>query len=974
MKTENKIIFLSIFLGLFLGLFDSLLDYFVFYKKPFLDLMLFDVPAAEISMRLIILSICTAFGFVVSRVFLRRRKAEEALHESEEKYRTLIENAVEAILVAQDGVFVFTNPKGEELFGRSQEELASRSLTYFIHEEDREMVGGRHERRLRGEVPPQVYPFRIMDKNRHIKWVELKVVLFSWEERPATLCFMTDITGQKRAQESLKESEERYRNLVELSPEAIFVHQEGQIKYINREGTRIFGAVNPRELIGKLVMELIHPDYHEVVKARVEQVYSTRKTLPRAELKYVRIDKQVIDVEARGTDIDYLGKPATLSVIRDITNEKRKEKELKESEERYRLLIESADLSGQAIIIHQDRGEVEAVCVFSNRTAVSITGYTQEELDNLSWMDILHPQDRDAALKRYRIRLSGKDIPDLFEASIIRKDGKEVPIELSSTISEFQGNSALVTFFKDITDRRQVEEALRKSEERYRELVENAVMGFYQIEKQGKYQMVNRRMAEIFGYASPQEFMEDIDNVSALYVHPDERSKILQQIDDKGSLEGVEVEFKKKTGENIWVKLNTRATSDKDGGVIYEGTLEDITERKQMEEERKKLEDQLQQAYKMEAIGTLAGGIAHDFNNILTPIIVQSELALMDIDEKNPIRFNLQEVMKAGLRAKDLVKQILTFSRQSEQQPIPLRITPIIKEAIKLLRASLPTTIEIQLNLEKDEDTVIADPTQIHQVLMNLCTNAAHAMRDKGGNLNVSLNKVELDSEYTSRYTELEPGPYTKLAVSDSGHGISPEVIDRIFDPFFTTKDRSEGTGMGLAVVHGIIKGYGGEITVESEPGKGATFNVFIPRVKTVAADEPEITTELPVGNERVLVIDDEQGMVETLCRMLDRLGYQTTKRASSVEALELFKAGPDRFDLVITDQTMPNITGMELAKTFMDIRPDMPIILCTGFSEKVNEDSAKAMGISAFILKPIVMRDIAHTIRQVLDPAVSKR
>lgn len=568
--------------------------------------------------------------------------------------------------------------------------------------------------------------------------------------------------------------------------------------------------------------------------------------------------------------------------------------------------------------------------------------------------------------------MSGEDIPGLFELSIIRKDGSEIPIEVSSIRSEFQGASALVIIFRDITDRKQMEEALRKSEERYRELVENAVMGFYQIEKQGKYRMVNRRMAEMFGYASPKEFVEDIDNAIELFAHPEERPKILQHIDDKGFMEGIEIEFKKKTGESIWVKSNARATTDKDGGVIYEGTMEDITERKQMEEERKKLEDQLQQAYKMEAIGTLAGGIAHDFNNILTPIIVQSELALMDIDEKSPIRFNLQEVMKAGLRAKDLVKQILTFSRQSDQQPIPLRMTPIIKEAIKLLRASLPTTIEMQINLEKDEDTVIADPTQIHQVLMNLCTNAAHAMRDKGGNLNVSLNKVALDSEYTSRYTDLEPGPYTKLAVSDSGHGIPPEVMDRIFDPFFTTKDRSEGTGMGLAVVHGIIKSYGGEITVESEPGKGTTFNVFIPRVKTVAADEPEFTTELPAGNERVLVIDDEQGMVETLCRMLDRLGYQTTKRTSSVEALELFKAEPDRFDLVITDQTMPNITGMELAKTFMDIRPDMPIILCTGFSEKVNEDSAKAMGISAFVLKPIVMRDIAQTIRQILDPTPS--
>jgi two-component system, cell cycle sensor histidine kinase and response regulator CckA len=517
-------------------------------------------------------------------------------------------------------------------------------------------------------------------------------------------------------------------------------------------------------------------------------------------------------------------------------------------------------------------------------------------------------------------------------------------------------------------ERMHAEKALRESEERYRVLVEDSVMGFYQVEKQGGYRLVNRRMADILGYASPEEFLADIDNAAKLYARPEERFSILQQVDDKGFVEGVELEFKKKTGGTGWVKINTRLTTDRDGTAIYEGTLEDITGQKLMEAEHKRWEDQLQQASKMEAIGTLAGGIAHDFNNILTPIIIQSELALMDVEDDNPVWFSLQEVKKAGHRAKDLVKQILTFSRQTEQQPVPLRATPIIKEAIKLLRSSLPATVDIRLDIQGGEDTIMADPTQIHQVLMNLCTNAAHAMKEKGGILNIALCALGENPGITDRYPGLGPGPYLKLTVSDTGHGIPAELRDRIFDPFFTTKGRAEGTGMGLAVVHGIVKGYGGEISVESEPGKGAAFNVFIPQVKVPVSDESGIAEIIPHGVERVLIVDDEKIMVDTLQSLLNRLGYKTASRTSSLETLELFRKKPGHFDLVITDMTMPNMTGDELAEKILEIRPDIPIIICTGFSERIDGETAKQNGIKALVMKPIVVRDIAHTIRKVLD------
>lgn len=393
----------------------------------------------------------------------------------------------------------------------------------------------------------------------------------------------------------------------------------------------------------------------------------------------------------------------------------------------------------------------------------------------------------------------------------------------------------------------------------------------------------------------------------------------------------------------------------------YTHTLKDVTV-------SKRLEAQLQQAQKMEAIGTLAGGIAHDFNNILMPIISYTEMALLQLADDSSMRFNLEQVVKAGLRARDLVQQILTFSRQSDQQRIPLNVVPIVKEALKLLRASLPKTIEIRQNIKADSGTVMASPTQIHQVLMNLCTNSGHAMREKGGVLEVTLIDVDLDSYAAAQYPDLVPGAYVKLTVSDTGHGMSREVKERIFDPFFTTKELGEGTGMGLSVVHGIVKNYGGAITVYSETGKGTTFNLFFPRIDIGDQLQAEPTEAIPAGNERILVVDDEAAITDSLRQILESIGYNVETRTSSLEALEVFRARYDNFDLVITDQTMPNMTGEILAKELMAIRSDIPIILCTGFSEIISEAKSKAIGIREFVMKPIIINELAKSVRKVLD------
>ncbi len=369
----------------------------------------------------------------------------------------------------------------------------------------------------------------------------------------------------------------------------------------------------------------------------------------------------------------------------------------------------------------------------------------------------------------------------------------------------------------------------------------------------------------------------------------------------------------------------------------------------------------------MEAIGTLAGGIAHDFNNILSAVMGFTELAMYQVEKGTSTQDDLQEVLKASVRARDLVKQILTFSRQAEYEQKPIQVKLIVKEALKLLRASLPATIEIRGNIQSDS-LVMGDPTQIHQIMMNLCTNAQHAMQAKGGVLEVSLTDEELDLASAAGYPDLNPGHYLQLTVSDTGHGMRPEIVEQIFDPFFTTKGPGEGTGLGLSVVHGIVKSHGGDIHAYSEPGKGTTFKVFFPAVERLKEQEPREERPVQVGTEHILFIDDEPSLAKMGHQILESLGYKVTSRTSSVEALQLFWVKPNNFDLVITDMTMPNMTGHDLAREIIHIRPDIPIILCTGFSSSINEEKALAMGIRAFVMKPILRRTIAETIRMVLD------
>jgi signal transduction histidine kinase/ActR/RegA family two-component response regulator len=385
--------------------------------------------------------------------------------------------------------------------------------------------------------------------------------------------------------------------------------------------------------------------------------------------------------------------------------------------------------------------------------------------------------------------------------------------------------------------------------------------------------------------------------------------------------------------------------------------------------ERKRMEQELIQAHKMEAIGTLAGGIAHDFNNILSAIISYAEIGLykQNIDDAKR-KYSFEQILQAGSRARDLVKQILTFSRQREQERVSVKTSVIIKEALKMLSATLPKNISIRQNITADSDMVLADPIQIHQILINLCTNAAHAMQEKGGVLEVSLHEVYIDPQTETKVSDLPAGEYLEISVSDTGTGIEASVIERIFDPYFTTKQPGKGTGMGLSVVHGIARSHGGTITVDGAVGKGTTFHVYLPKLEGELTSTTEKEIPIPSGHESILFVDDEEALVDVGKEMMEEFGYKVVTCTDATEALKVFRAEPEKFDLVITDKSMPHMSGFELAEELFRIRSDTSVILLTGFSDTADMEKAKAEGFKDLVMKPLVMREMAETIRRVLD------
>jgi PAS domain S-box-containing protein len=516
---------------------------------------------------------------------------------------------------------------------------------------------------------------------------------------------------------------------------------------------------------------------------------------------------------------------------------------------------------------------------------------------------------------------------------------------------------------KMIAERKRAEEALKDEATWRRILIGESRDGIVVLDQNGKVYDANRRYAEMIGYSMEEVMQLHVWDWDTQWTR-EQLLEMIERVDEAG--DRFETRHRRKDGTFYDVEISTNG-SVFGGQKLVLCVCRDITERKRAEEERLRLEQDLRQAQKLESIGNLAGGIAHDFNNILSSIIGYTELALDDVEKGTSLEDQLQEVYKAGKRARDLVKQILAFARQSDEEKRPIQVVTIAEEALKLIRSTIPTTIEIKQNMESNS-LIMGNASQVHQLFMNLCTNAAQAMEDAGGILEVTLKDVELDNKSSLTQFGLKPGKYLKATISDNGPGIASDVIDSIFEPYFTTKGVGEGTGMGLAMVHGIVEAYGGKIAVDSELGKGSVFSIYLPITKKREDYRPYEEEKLPSGTERILFVDDELPIAKMGSEILGRLGYQVTVCTSSVEALELFRSKPNDFDLVITDMTMPNMTGDALAMELIAFRSDTPVILCTGYSKKITDEKAAKIGIRAFAYKPIIKADLAKTVRKVLD------
>ena len=513
---------------------------------------------------------------------------------------------------------------------------------------------------------------------------------------------------------------------------------------------------------------------------------------------------------------------------------------------------------------------------------------------------------------------------------------------------------------KETVDRlRDSQESLRRSEEKYRLLVENANDAVV-ILQDDRLRFHNRKAEEISGYSGDELARKPFFDL----VHPDDREMVRENhrrtLSGETTARTFAFRVMDRKANIVWAEVNSVPIRwEKRPAVLC--FVRDISQ-------QRKLEAHLQQAQKMEAIGTLAGGIAHDFNNILGVIIGYSEMAVQDIEDTELVAHNLDQVLKASHRAKELVQQILTFSHKNDLEHKPVIINPIVKESLKMLRASLPKTIEIRERITSEMLILMSNPTQIHQILMNLCTNSAHAMDDIGGIMEVSLQPWELGADEETTGHDLPPGTYLKLTVRDTGHGMAPELIPKIFDPYFTTKPVGKGTGMGLAVVHGIVQSHKGSISVFSSPADGTLFDIVFPRLLTRRVqdeDAPELP--VPLADKRILLVDDERLLAELGKQMLERLGYVVDARTDSVQALEDFRENAGEYDLVITDMTMPGMTGDILSREVIRIRSDIPIILCTGYNERINPERAKEIGISALLMKPLAMNQLARAIHEVL-------
>ncbi len=671
---------------------------------------------------------------------------------------------------------------------------------------------------------------------------------------------------------------------------------------------------------------------------------------------------QALAIEAMNLGAySYVLKPYSMDLLlltleRAIEKQKTREA-LRESQEKYKALYDNAPLSYQSL-------DDDGCFIDVNPMWLKTLGYAREEIIGKNFGSFLHPDWKPHFVKNFPAFKERGYVNDA-QFKIQHKDGHYLDISFEGCIGYHPNGIFKQTYcvFKDITENKQAEAALRESEERFRDISHSMADWIWETDKNGKYTFLSQSGNNFLGYS-----LEELIGKTLFEVIPREegtavRDLYLENTSKSKPIHDIESWHIAKDGTKVCLLTNGVPIRDANGALQgYRGVNKDITS-------QKKLEQELLQSQKMEAIGTLAGGIAHDFNNILSGILGYSQIIKQQVAAESSVGKDIREVLRAGKRAVDLVKQILTLSRKTDTEKQPLQPHLIVKEALKMLRSILPTTIHIEQNIDPECGLVLANSTHIHQITVNLCTNALHAMEDEKGTLIVNLQRKEVRSSEID-VGGVSSGPFVVLTISDTGCGMDEETISRIFEPYFTTKEAGRGTGLGLAVIHGIVQDNRGVIRVKSTPGEGSSFAVYLPVFKKenfTGHDSDKKTIPLG-GTEHILVVDDELLIVRATQRQLENVGYRVTASSDSKEALEKILSGPEQFDLLITDQTMPGMTGSELTLAVRKVKPDMPVILCTGHSDLVSKEKALAAGIDKYVTKPIAGNELFQVVRSVLD------
>jgi len=904
-------------------------------------------------------------SYMISHIqdLTERKRAEAAVRESEQKFRSIVEQSPLGIYQSSlDGRLISVNSALATMFGYDtpeqmlNDEKFIANQRYAWPEQRQEIVREASESsasikreieycRRNGTVfPADIYMRVVRSADGTIKMLE---------------GFVEDISLRKRATEQLE--------MLKVSIDkhfdgAYWLDANNRLVYVNETSCKTLGYTR-KEMLGQLIT-LIAPQatpqlLQEVWKGLRETGFFTRESVHR------RKDGSQFPVEIVSTYVRFEGKEFNCGFARDITERKRAESALVEVQRHQERILSAL---GEGLQVFDRNG----IIIYENPAAAAMLGWDAHEMIGRSGHELIHHTRADgspypqAECKIFATRLDGV-ARRVNDEVFWRKDGTCFPVAYICTAMRDEAGEIkeAVVSFRDITERKRAEAELISKTALLEAQVDSTIDGILVVDEHAKKILQNRRLIEIFKI--PDEIARDDDDakllqyvtqrtknpkqfserVAYLYDHPDETGRDEIELQDGIILDRYSAPVLDKAGKHY--------------GRIW--TFRDITA-------QRKVEEQFRQAQKMEAIGTMAGGIAHDFNNILGAIIGYTEMAKRRMANDPTVTRYLDAVYQAGTRAISLVRQILTFSRPDEaQERKPVELGAIVAEPLKLLRATIPSTIEFEVSLPADLPAVLADSTQIHQIVMNLCTNAAHAMMDRPGRLGVRLEHFTVDAMLAGANPGLHPGPYVRLSISDTGHGMSEATKARIFEPFFTTKAPGEGTGLGLAVVHGIMQSHGGTITVYSQQGEGTVFHLYFPVTAGEGQAAAAVATAAPTGHgERILFVDDEKPLALLGQNMLEELDYRVESTTNVNEALEMVLARPMDFDLVITDLTMPKMTGTDFAQSLLEIRPNLPIILTTGYSANLTNERVRAMGIRELLLKPLTVQLLGEAVHRALS------